>query len=329
VKLVNDIKTLLWPSALAGGSLVLNAYHRDLLLSLGLEDLAGGLRLAAGGLSYFALAWLAARLIGLALGGKSPNGRPVPRLLKQLISSALFLAALIATAMLFLGQSVSGALASSGLLLALLGFAIRNVVADTLSGIALGLEAPFRIGDWVEIDNVARGRVFDIGWRTTRILTRDSTHMILPNSQISRQRMTNYSAPKREYRTQVEITLDHDLPIAVARGMLLDVLRNARLILQEPAPDVRVLTYASDGIHYALRYWVPRFDRDIDCRDEIFEGIDKAMRSLRIPPPRQRIEIAGMNPRIFAPEAAGRRPLSSLAPVRRAPPPRGAPIVLD
>jgi small-conductance mechanosensitive channel len=81
-----------------------------------------------------------------------------------------------------------------------MGFAIRNVVADTLSGIALGLEGPFRIGDWVDVEGLRRGRVVEIGWRTTRLLTRDFTYVILPDSQISRQRIVNYSAPRSVFR---------------------------------------------------------------------------------------------------------------------------------
>ena len=84
-----------------------------------------------------------------------------------------------------LEQGLLGALAGSSLILAVLGFAIRNVVVGTLSGIALGVEAPYRIGDWVDIEQVARGKVIEIGWRTTRLLTLDSTYMILPNSQIA------------------------------------------------------------------------------------------------------------------------------------------------
>src|SRR3546814_5459063 len=76
----------------------------------------------------------------------------VPKLLQEILTAVFFFVALIATIMLVLGLSVSGALASSGIVIAVVGFAIRNVVADTLSGIALGLEAPYRIGDWVEID---------------------------------------------------------------------------------------------------------------------------------------------------------------------------------
>src|SRR3546814_8708173 len=102
--------------------------------------------------------------------------------------------------MLVLGFSVSGALASSGIVIAVVGFAIRNVVADTLSGVALGLEAPYRIGDWVDIDGVVNGRVVEIGWRTSRLLSRDSTYMIVPNSQIARQKLTNFSADRKSTR---------------------------------------------------------------------------------------------------------------------------------
>ena len=202
-----------------------------------------------------------------------------------------FLGALVATASVYMGQGAVGALAGSGLILAMLGFAIRNVVADTLSGIALGVEGPFRIGDWVDIEGLARGKVIEIGWRTTRLLTRDWTYVILPNSQIARQRITNYSAPKPEYRAQVSITLDHSMSIGRAREVMLEALKGADLIQQDPAPDVRVLAYEEGGITYALRYWLSRFDRDIDCRDEVYTLVDEALRRAGTIAPYRRIAV--------------------------------------
>ena len=181
-----------------------------------------------------AAAWLVSRIAALALDQASRH-RPYPRLLKDMVAAVLFLVAFAATISLYLGQGAFGALASSGLVLALLGFAIRNVVADTLSGIALGIEGPFRIGDWVDIDGLARGKVIEIGWRTTRILTRDATYMILPNSQIARQRITNYSAPKPQFRVQVTITLDHTMPIERARTVMLGGAEGCRTDPDGPA----------------------------------------------------------------------------------------------
>src|SRR3546814_12960273 len=112
---------------------------------------------------------------------------------------------------------MSGALAGSGIVVAIVGFALRNVIGDVFSGIALGIEAPYRIGDWVEMDSTVKGRIVEIGWRTTRLQTRDQTYMILPNSQIARQRLTNYSAPRRHYRATVPIGLDHRDPVPAAK----------------------------------------------------------------------------------------------------------------
>ncbi|WP_341864194.1 mechanosensitive ion channel domain-containing protein [Gymnodinialimonas sp. 57CJ19] len=243
---------------------------------------------------YFASAWVISRITAMVLD-KAGRNRPYPRLLKDLITAFLFLCAFIATASFYIGQGAFGAVAGSTVILALIGFAIRNVVADTLSGIALAIEAPFRIGDWIDIDTLAQAKVIEIGWRTTRLQTLDVTYVILPNSQISRQRITNYSAPKREFRAQVKITLDHVLPIEKARAIMVAALREGKLIQQDPAPDIRVNAYEEGGISYTIRYWVPRFERAVDCRDEVFSLIDDGLRRAGSIAPYRRIQLVSAN----------------------------------
>lgn len=204
--------------------------------------------------------------------------RPVPKVALDLLRLALFAAATLASLSLFFRQDLSGILTGSGLVLAVLGFAIRNVVADTFSGLALGLEAPFRIGDWVAIDGLAQGRVQEIGWRSTRLITRDSTHVILPNSQISRQRITNYSAPRPEYRDHAELTLPATLPVAEARILITEALVGAETIATGKSPEVQVAMFAPQGITYRVKYWVPQHDREMACRNEVFSRIDAALR---------------------------------------------------
>jgi small-conductance mechanosensitive channel len=219
----------------------------------------------------------------------------VPKLLGELITGALFLAATAATIALILGQSAGGALASSGLI-AVLGFAIRNVLADVLSGVALGLEAPFRIGDWLEFDGFIRGKIIEIGWRTTRLLTRDDTYMILPNSQISRQRLTNFSAPKKHYRASLDILLGHDISIVRAKRLLAEAALSSSAVMPHPEPDVRAIENGRDGIRYAVRYWVPSFVDDIDCRDEVLTAIDEAIRNAQVPAPASRVRLINSDP---------------------------------
>src|SRR3546814_589683 len=219
---------IFWPALLFAAGVVAYASHGEAVAALGLDLDLGVVRLVTGGVCYFAAAWLGSRLVGFAIMAKS---RRVPKLLQEILTAVFFFVALIATVMLVLGFSVSGALASSGIVVAVVGFAIRNVVADTLSGVALGLEAPYRIGDWVDIDGVVNGRVVEIGWRTSRLLSRDSTYMIVPNSQIARQKLTNFSAPQRHYRAQVPITLNHSLDAVSAKEILVTAAQRSTLIL--------------------------------------------------------------------------------------------------
>ncbi|MDX5357493.1 MAG: mechanosensitive ion channel family protein [Rhodobacterales bacterium] len=206
------------------------------------------------------------------------GARPVPKVALDLFRVALFMVATLASLSLFFRQDLSGFLTGSGLVLAVLGFAIRNVVADTFSGLALGLEAPFRIGDWVSIDGLAQGRVQDIGWRTTRLVTRDSTYVILPNSQISRQRITNFSAPRPEYRDHVDLTLPVTFPVAEACRLIGTALEGAQTIVPGKTPEVQVASFSPQGITFRVKYWVPRHDLEIACRSEVYSRIDARLR---------------------------------------------------
>jgi len=294
-------RRIIWPGAATAVSLGIYLFHRPILETLAPGVGGEGVRMLAGGAGCFALAWLGARLAALAL--ERAGSRRTPRLLQELVAAALFLAATVAAAVLVLGLPLGSALAGSGLFIAVIGFAVRNVLADVLSGIALGLEAPYRIGDWVEIDSTIRGRVIEIGWRTTRLRTRDDTYMILPNSQIARQRLTNYSAPRSHYRTQVQIALDHAIPVTEARALLTAAAREASGILDVPAADARAISYDADAIRYAVRYWVPSFAEDVDCRDAVYAAIDTALRRRGMPYPYRRIHLveqAGAEERAMA-----------------------------
>jgi small-conductance mechanosensitive channel len=269
-----------------------DAYVPDWLAQSDRQLVANGLMAFA----WYSAAFLLARVMMAAIQQKNNGQRRVPKLLGELIVAACFLAATIATVAMWLGQTAGGALASSGLIIAVLGFAVRNILADVFGGIALGLEAPFRIGDWVEIDGEVRGRVIEIGWRTTRIQTRNDIYMILPNSEIARKRVTNYSAPRKHYRSKLEIVLGHDIPVAIAKRLLQAAANSNTIMLREKKPDVRAISYDMEGVRYVVRYWVPSFVDETDCTDVMIAAIDKAIRESGLPSPYNGAKVARAEP---------------------------------
>ncbi|MBR7654714.1 mechanosensitive ion channel family protein [Brucella oryzae] len=289
-KIEKPARRLVWPALATILGVCASVFAETFADALSLTS-ARPLQMLAGSFAYFSAAWLGGRLVGTALERSRSRKRPVPKLLLELVTAALFLVAGVATFLLIVGQSWSSAIAGSGLLIAILGFALRSSLADVFSGIALGIEAPYRIGDWISIDDVTRGRVMEIGWRTTRLSTRDSTYVILPNSQIARQKLTNYSAPRQHYRAHVQVLLNHEISVADAKVLLSQAAADSNIIAESPRPDVRVAAYESDGIRYHVRFWVGSFADDIDCRDAVFTQIDKALRARNLPLPLTRLRL--------------------------------------
>ncbi len=118
--------------------------------------------------------------------------RKVPKVMKFIVSLLLFvLAAAGITAFVF-NQTLTSLLATSGVLVMVIGLAIQSNIANVFSGIILNIERPFKVGDYVKINNLL-GQVKDITWRTTRIQSNDGQTLILANSKVSEAFMENYS----------------------------------------------------------------------------------------------------------------------------------------
>lgn len=250
------------------------------------------IRLLLGTTAYFAAAWLATRLAGVALAdGKGKGRRRSPKLLQDLAGAAAFGAAALATIALVFEGSLLGAAATSGVIVAVLGFSLRGVMADVFAGIALGLEHAYRIGDWIAVEEGVGGRVVEISWRATRIETLDKVQAVVPNGRIAQQRVTNYSTPRPNFRQQVRLALDHGLPAEEAKRLLAEAAAGASGVLPEPAPDARLVAYEPAGLVYVVRYWVPSFAQEVDCRDAVLTAVDRALRRRAVPAPYQRHRI--------------------------------------
>lgn len=271
---------LIWPMAMVAVSLTLLVGHPWLfqVTIAPPESVVAMVPVVLGGVSCFSAAWLTARLVVLILERTSRDQRRLPKLLQESVTVAFFLIALMGTIALALDGALVGSVATSGVVIAILGFALRNIIADIVLGMALGLERSYRIGDWLKIDNGVSGVVIDINWRTTRLLTRNQTHVILPNSRIAQRQLVNYSVPKRQYRDQLRICLPHSIPVAEAKRVLSAAALTAHRNLTGPAPDVLAVTYTLGGIEYAVRYWVPNYSEEAACRDALLTVIDAALR---------------------------------------------------
>ncbi len=182
------------------------------------------------------------------------------------------MSSIIFVALAFVYQyRLTGILATSGVLAMIIGLAIQLNITNIFAGVAINIERPFRVGDWImihgrtpEIEEGVIGRVVDINWRTTRLVTADETEIVIPNGVISEKTITNFMAPDERCRFQLFFTLDQshspDEVIPVMKAAIAAVTGVEHDgPLDEPKTTVRVTETTENGIVYMVRFFlIPR-----------------------------------------------------------------------
>jgi small-conductance mechanosensitive channel len=146
-------------------------------------------------------------------------------------------------------------LASAGILSVIIGFAAKDTIANFLGGISVIIDKPYRIGDWIELDQNDRGEVVDIGLRSTRIKTRDDVLISIPNSIISNAKIINESFPYHNYRLRIPISVHFNADLELVEKELTLLAENNDKVLNDPFPRVRFREFGTSTINCELLCW--------------------------------------------------------------------------
>jgi len=138
---------------------------------------------------------------GSALGGFVPLIRKTVRVFVIMIGAVMVLDNL--------GYSVSGVLAGLGIGGAALAFASKDTIANLYGSVALALDRPFKVGDWIQVGDVVDGDVESIGLRSTKVRTWPKTQLSIPNAVLANEMINNWSRmPKRRVKQIVGVTYE-------------------------------------------------------------------------------------------------------------------------
>ena len=154
-----------------------------------------------------------------------------------------------------LGVSVTSLLAAFSVVGLAASLAVQDSLSNLASGIMLLVTKPFKIGDYVEIDDVS-GTVKMISLIHTRITTIDNKMIYVPNSKIIATKIVNYTQQEKR-RVDLEISASYDAPIETVRQSLLEAVSAVGLFSDTPAPPfAAVLSFDESSIRYVVRAWV-------------------------------------------------------------------------
>lgn len=260
--------------------ILLYLFFNPILRKIGLGEFLPALttlRYGIGALCWLTLAWLVNRILDIwffrKIIGKG-NEAHVPKLLKNVVTFAVYLLALIGIVSFLLKESVTGILATTSVLGIVLGLALQSLIQDFFAGIILNIDQPFKIGDYIEVESGEVGVVMDINWRSTRIQTvLDECILAIPNHKIFSSKIKNFSEPYPYYWQGIEICINHSVHPERAIRILRAAVLSAEGIMSLPAPSVRMKDVTSQGIVYMVGYYPPNRGRFVTCRDAILQCI--------------------------------------------------------
>jgi small-conductance mechanosensitive channel len=192
--------------------------------------------------------WMAWFLVGFLRAFVIIEHRPREgKLLQDLLAGVIYLAALCAIVSYVFDLPIRGLLATSGVIAIILGLALQSSLADVFSGIVLSFSRPYRSGDWISLDGGTDGRVIELNWRATHVLTARRDLAIVPNSTIAKSKIVNVSSPSGIHGNTVTLQVSSRTPPSFATEVIERALLNCRLILPEPAPVIT--TKAITGVY--------------------------------------------------------------------------------
>jgi len=217
-------------------------------------------------LIWFSAGWLFNRLLSLLFWDTLVariSSAPPPLLLVQLSGIAVLIFTLSCIAHFVFDEPLTTIIAAAGGLGFVLGFAIQGLILDLFSGLAIQMDRPFKVGDFINCHNrfgeTFIGRVEETSWRTTRLWTTERNLIIVPNSYITSTIVTNYSLPESVARFELDYTLDFSVPsdraIRIFNAALLDSI-GPKGPVASPKPKTILTGVNSDGVVYKLRYFL-------------------------------------------------------------------------
>ena len=148
-------------------------------------------------------------------------------------------------------------LASAGIVGIAVGFAAKDTLANLFAGAFILADAPYKIGDYIVLDNTQRGKVTNIGLRSTRILTRGDVEVTVPNSVIGNSSVINESGgPHVKYRVGIKVGAAYGSDIDLVREVLMRVALDNDLVCRDPEHSVRFRSFGASALEFELLCWI-------------------------------------------------------------------------
>jgi small-conductance mechanosensitive channel len=172
-----------------------------------------------------------------------------------------------------------------------LAFGLKDIVADFFAGIALSIEKPFKINEFIRLENGTRALVCDITWRTTYLKTIENTMLSIPNSKINAMQILNYHRPYFDYHIKNEFYVDHYFPTKKILRALHAALESERIDEAHKESTVYIEDINEMGVKYVVRYNTIGVQNEYQTRTRVLSKILDNLERIGAKPSFRKIDL--------------------------------------
>lgn len=190
------------------------------------------------------------------------------------------------------GINLTFLLAGSAALFVGIGLGIQDVFKDVIAGFILLFGKAIKIGDVIEVEGIV-GRVTDIDFRVSKIVTRDDIDMLIPNTKLTNDKVINWSFNNEMTRFNLEVGVAYGSNVKLVREILLKVAKAHPEVSKSHPPFVRFIDFGNSSLDFQLFFWSENTFRIENILSDLRFEIDDQFRqnNVTIPFPQRDVHI--------------------------------------
>jgi small conductance mechanosensitive channel len=240
-------------------------------------------------LAFKILAGIVSRLVNRLTNTSDQSSQLLNNFFRSVVSKTIMIIGFV-VALSQLGIEIGPLLAGMGVMGFVVGFALQDTLSNFASGMMILVYRPYDVGDFVNVSGIS-GQVKDMNLVSTTVLTIDHQRMVIPNSKIWGDIITNVTA-ERLRRVDMVFGISYSDSIEKTEAVLHKMMHEHPLILDEPEPLIKVHTLSTSSVDFIVRPWVNSKDYwDVywDITRKVKEEFDMA--GISIPFPQQDVHL--------------------------------------
>jgi potassium efflux system protein len=162
-----------------------------------------------------------------------------------------------------------------------IGLGLQNIINNFVSGIILIFEKPFNIGDYIELAD-KKGKVLDIGIRSSKMLTSQGSRVIIPNGDLLSGRLVNYTQKNSQLKSEILFKINVESDLDLVKKLITETINGAEEIVKNAPRQILFNSIGADNVELKVLVWVKSVYVEASFRSYVLEQLYRKFREHNI-----------------------------------------------